>query len=44
MRSYSLAVPFREIVKTLEKEKKNEVNDRLAGIRKPRDSIGECIE
>ncbi|MFA4877031.1 MAG: ArsR family transcriptional regulator [Methanoregula sp.] len=44
MRSFSLAVPFEEIVITIEKEKRKEVNDRLIAIRKLRESIRECIE
>ena len=39
MRVYELAVPIKEIITSIEEEKKREVRDRLALIRKLRDYI-----
>jgi predicted transcriptional regulator len=36
-KSYSLAVPFKEIIATIEKSKKNEANNHLELLRKIRD-------
>lgn len=36
---YSLTVPMKEIIVAIEKEKKNEANDRLARVRKIRDYL-----
>ncbi|MFA4861422.1 MarR family transcriptional regulator [Methanoregula sp.] len=40
MNIFSLVVPFREIVNTIEKEKRKEVSDKLVIIQKLRESLG----
>lgn len=38
-KQYSLSVPVRQIISAIEKEKKNEVNDKLSRLKKVRDYI-----
>ena len=38
-KQYSLAVPVRQVIAAIEKEKKNEVNDRLQQLKKMREFV-----